>query len=198
MMSTETAPAAEIFPHVRIIMGMVLSLGIARLLTGLARFIQHPDKHAIDPIHLGWVVSILLLLVHFWWWEYRLYLIPHWTVTLYLFLFGFTILLFALCALLFPDNIDEYSGYADYFMSRRRWFFGVLAATFVFDYLDTLLKGREHVELFGIEYELRITAYLILCAIAAFTSNRLFHGMLITGSLAYQLSWILRLFDTLD
>jgi hypothetical protein len=144
----DTAPAAEIFPHVRVIMGMVLSLGLARLLTGSARFIQHPGKFAIYPVHLGWAASILLLLVHFWWWEYRLYLIPQWTVTLYLFLITYTILLFALCALLFPDNIEEYASYEDYFISRRRWFFGILAFTFLFDYLDTLIKGREHAELF--------------------------------------------------
>jgi hypothetical protein len=194
----DTAPAAEIFPHVRVIMGMVLSLGLARLLTGSARFIQHPGKFAIYPVHLGWAASILLLLVHFWWWEYRLYLIPQWTVTLYLFLITYTILLFALCALLFPDNIEEYASYEDYFISRRRWFFGILAFTFLFDYLDTLIKGREHAELFGIEYELRLPAYIILCAIAALTSNRLFHAAFITLSLIYQLSWILRLFDTLD
>jgi hypothetical protein len=197
-MPTDSVPGAEIFPHIRILMGMVLSLAIARLLTGLARFIQHPGKLPIYPVQLGWSVSTLLLLVHFWWWEYRLYLIPQWTVTIYLFLISYTILLYALCALLFPDNITEYSGYEDYFMSRRRWFFGILALAFVFDYLDTLIKGREHAELFGIEYELRLPAYLILCAIAMTTSNRGFHAAFVACSLIYQVSWILRLFDTLD
>jgi hypothetical protein len=143
-MPTETAPGTEIFPHIRIILPMVVSLGIARLLTGIARFIQHPGKLPIYPVHIAWVASTLLLLIHFWWWEYRLYVIPQWTVVIYLFLMTYTILLYGLCALLFPDNITEYSDYEDYFMSRRIWFFGILAATFVFDYLDTLIKGREH------------------------------------------------------
>jgi hypothetical protein len=197
-MLIETAPAIEIFPHVRIIMGMVISLGIARLLTGLARFVQHPGKTAIYPVHLAWVGSMLLLLVHFWWWEYRLYIVPQWTVTIYLFLISYTILLFGLCALLFPDNIDEYSGYEEYFLSRRRWFFGMLAVAFLFDYLDTLIKGREHAELFGLEYELRFPAYAILCGIAMATRNRVFQAAFVTLSLVYQVSWILRLFGTLD
>jgi hypothetical protein len=195
---TDTVPAAELFPHVRIIMGMVLSLGLARLLAGLARFVQHPGKTPLYSVHLGWAASMLLLLVHFWWWEYRLYAIPHWTIGLYLFLIFYTILLYALCALLFPDNIDEYSGYEDYFMSRRRWFFGLMAPAFVLDYIDTLIKGRGHAELFGIEYELRVPIYLLLCGIAIATTNRRFHATFVIGSLIYQLSWIVRLFDTLD
>jgi hypothetical protein len=197
-MTPEAAPTVEIFPHIRIIMGMVVSLGIARLLTGLARFVQHPGRVGLYPVHLGWVASTLLLLVHFWWWEYRLYLIPQWTVVTYLFIISYAILLFALCALLFPDDIADYTGYEDYFISRRRWFFGILALAFLFDYLDTLIKGREHAELFGIEYEIRLPAYIVLCAIAMATSNRRFHAAFIVGSLIYQVSWILRLFGTLD
>ena len=198
MTNLDTAPAVEIFPHVRVIMGMVLSLGLARLLSGLARFIQHPGKLPIYPVHLAWVASMLLLLVHFWWWEYRLYATPQWTVTLYLFLIAYTIVLYALCALLFPDDIEEYSGYEDYFLSRRRWFFGLLGVAFVFDYLDTLIKGREHAELFGIEYEIRVPIYLALCTVAAVWPNRRFQAAFVTASLIYQVSWILRLFDTLD
>ena len=35
------ATTTEIFMHIRVPVGMVLSLGIARLLTGVARFVQH-------------------------------------------------------------------------------------------------------------------------------------------------------------
>ncbi len=34
--------SVEIFQHVRVVMGIVLGLAITRLLTGLARFVQHP------------------------------------------------------------------------------------------------------------------------------------------------------------
>jgi hypothetical protein len=34
----------QIFSHIRVVMGMVISLSMARLLTGLALFVQHPGK----------------------------------------------------------------------------------------------------------------------------------------------------------
>ncbi len=75
-----TSPAApEVFTHVRVMMSIVLGLGLARLLTGLARFIQHPSQYEVYPVHVGWVLTMLLTLVHFWWWEFGLINFQHWT-----------------------------------------------------------------------------------------------------------------------
>lgn len=54
-------------------MGMVIGLGVTRLLSGVARIVQHPGQHRLYPVHLAWVGFMLLLLVHFWWWEFGLY-----------------------------------------------------------------------------------------------------------------------------
>jgi hypothetical protein len=35
-------------------------------------------------------------------------------------------------------------GVVHYFMSRRKWFFGLLAATFLLDLIDTRLKGGSY------------------------------------------------------
>jgi len=51
------------------------------------------------------------------------------------------ILFYSLCTLLFPSDLKDYAGYEDYFLSRRRWFFDILAATYVADVIDTSLKG---------------------------------------------------------
>ncbi|SDD33432.1 hypothetical protein SAMN05444679_109239 [Variovorax sp. CF079] len=44
-------------------------------------------------------------------------------------------------------------------MSRRRWFFGLLAISIVF---DTLLKGHQYFAGFDLEYPLHIGGYLVL------------------------------------
>ena len=41
------------------------------------------------------------------------------------------VLALLLASLLFPDDMSDYDGYEDYFLSRRRWFFGLFATTFV-------------------------------------------------------------------
>jgi hypothetical protein len=187
----------EHFYHVRIIVGMVLSLSIARLLVGIARFIQHPGRERIFLIHLGWVAWMFLSLIYFWWWEFAFSTVGPWTFAAYAFFIGYAAVFFLLCALLFPDDMKEYGGFADYFISRRKWFFGLLALSFIIDIADTALKGAAHLSALGIEYPLRIAGYVALCIIAAITSHRGFHAAFICAALVYQLSWILRIYPTL-
>ena len=187
----------DIFMHVRLVMGFVISLSIARLLTGVSRFVQHPSKVRVYPVHLIWTFSVLLMLIHFWWWEFWLTGIPQWTFTLYAFLIGFAIVMYLLCSILYPDNLAEYAGYEDYFYSRRRWFFGLFALTFVCDFIDTLIKGADHLQSFGPEYLIRPPVYIVLCAIAAWTADRRYHWAFAIANLAYQVSFVARLFMTL-
>ncbi|EJL51414.1 hypothetical protein PMI09_04456 [Rhizobium sp. CF122] len=125
----ETVASPEVFLHIKVVMGMVISLSLARLLTGIAGIIQHPAKARPYAVHLGWAASMFLFIIHIWWWEYRLQAVPVLHFGIYLFLVSFCCLFFMLCALLFPASLDEYGGYEEYFYSRRRWFFGTLALT---------------------------------------------------------------------
>ena len=43
-------------------------------------------------------------------------------------------------------------GYQDYFLSRRRWFFGFAALTEALDVVDSLIKGDDHLQSLGLEY----------------------------------------------
>ena len=191
------AAGAEAFPHIRIVMGMVIGLGVTRLLSGLARIVQHPTQYRLYPVHLAWVGSMLLMLVHFWWWEFGLYGIETWTFGIYLFIVAYAVLLFLLSALLFPDSMADYVGYEDFFISRRRWFFGLLAVSYQFDIIDTLITGEAHFARFGSEYLIRTPLFVGLCVVAAITPNRTFQAVFVVFTLIYQVSWILRLFDTI-
>ncbi|MCF3639887.1 hypothetical protein LXM94_07885 [Rhizobium sp. TRM95111] len=190
-----------LFGHVRIVIGMVVSLSLARLLTGLALFVQHPGRNRVYWIHLGWVLSLFLFILHFWWWEFRLQTQVI-GFGIYLFLICFGCLFFFLSVLLLPTSIEDYSGYEHYFMSRRRWFFGLLALAYAVDLVDTAIKGADYFratyfEPFGYEYPLRNVSYILLCCIAAATANRRFHAAFVVGGLVYQVIWIFRAFDLL-
>jgi hypothetical protein len=188
------APAAEFFPHVRIVMGMVIGLGITRLLMGAAGLIQHPKRARLSLIHLLWAFSILLELIFFWWWEVELSLLTDWSFGIFSFLIAYAVTLFLLAALLFPDNIDDYEGYQDFFLKRRHWFFGVFAATFVLDVVDTLIKGMPHFDSLGIGYLAQVPLGIALCLIAIRTADRRYHLALVLVHLAYQAFWIVQLF----
>jgi hypothetical protein len=196
-MNQQLPYAHDIFPHIRIVLGMVIGLGVTRLLSGLARIVQHPGQYRLYSVHLAWVASVLLMLVHFWWWEFGLFQIETWTFGKYLFIIFYAVTLFLLCALLFPDSMLDYTSYEDFFYSRRAWFFGLLAATYLLDVIDTLLKGPEHFARFGVEYLFRTPVFVALCVIAILVSDRRFHIAFVAAALVYQISFILRLFDTI-
>jgi hypothetical protein len=188
--------SSDLFLHIRVVISIIVGLCITTLLSGFARFVQHPKRAKVSILHLGWAASLLLSLIHFWWWEFRLTLVSQWTFAIYFFIILYAILFYFLCTLLFPSDLKDYSGYEDYFLSRRKWFFGFLAATFVADVIDTSLKGSGYLHSFGVEYPIRIAAGLIVCIIAMFTKNRRIQLTLLSVFLLYQISFIVRLYST--
>ncbi|MCO6186252.1 hypothetical protein [Rhizobium sp. L1K21] len=92
-METAASTLAE-FTHVRIIIGMVTGLSIARLLNGAARFVQHPKRDQVYGIHIGWTIFLFLAVVHFWWFEFSLAKLPRWTFDKYVFVLFYAALFF--------------------------------------------------------------------------------------------------------
>jgi hypothetical protein len=186
----------DVYTHIKVVISIIVGLCITTLLKGFADFVQHPRRAKVSLLHLGWAASLLLWIIHFWWWEFRLAMVPHWTFEIYFFVILYAILFFFLSTLLFPSDLKDYAGYEDYFLSRRVWFFGFLAATFVADIIDTSLKGSAYLHSFGIEYPIRIAASLLLCIVAMITRNRRIQLALLTVSFLYQISFIVRLYGT--
>ena len=185
----------EVFPHVRVVMGIVVGLALTRLLSGIARVVQHPRQHAVYAVHMLWVLAILVMLVHFWWWEFALYEIKYWSFARYLFVVAYAIALFLLCAFLFPESMVDYRGYEDFFYAKKTWFFGLLATVFGLDIIDTLMKGMQHLELLGVEYYVRTPVMIALSICAMRTDNRRFHWFFAVFTILYQLVWVNAMFD---
>lgn len=186
------------FIHIRMVLSMVVSLSIARLLSGLAKFVQHPGRLKVDGVHLLWVLYMLVTLIHFWWWEFALSRVGPWHFLQFVFVVGYSAVLYLLCAILFPDDIAEYAGYRDYFQSRRRWFFGILAFTLLLDVADSGLKGTAHLQELGTAYGVKTAAAILLCGVAALVTSRRFQWALVLVALAVQQWWILRLYNVLS
>lgn len=197
MSSQPSADPSQVYLHVRVLLGMIVGLGLTHLLRQVARIIEHPGDKRVYPVHLLWVFSVFLFLLHFWWWEFRLSGIAAWTFNLYLFVALYALLLYLLCVFVLPDSLHGYADYRDYFHSRRRWFFGTLAAIYAVDYVDTLFKGVDYLHGFGIEYPLRNLLHIAACAVAIATRNERFHAAFAIVAVLYQLSWIARQFEVI-
>jgi hypothetical protein len=185
------------FFHVRVIIGIVVGLSVARLLTGLARFVQHPGRDQIYGVHLGWVLFLILAVVHFWWFQFGLSRIERWTFEVYFFVICYAALYFFICSLLFPDRMEEYDGFADYFHSRQKWFYGFLAGLFLIDLVDTAVKGFDHFRSFGPLYPLQQSLLAALAVTAMFVRHRWYHGTFVTVAILLEVAWILRQFEVL-
>ncbi len=166
----------DIYEYVAVLTSIIIGLSITQLLYGLATIVQHPNREPIYWIHLIWVVYMFFTVVWWWWWQIALSSVTEWTLGLYLYITCFSVVLYFLCALLFPADMGDYRSYRDYFLSRRRWFFGLLATAYVVDVGDTLLKGFDYFASLGMSYPLIMGIIIVGCTIAAFARNERFQG----------------------
>jgi len=188
----------DIFIHVRVLMGVVLGLGLTRMLAGVARFAQHPHQKPLYVGHLLWISVVIVMSVHYWWFEFGLIRINPWTFELFVFVLSYAFLLYLMASLLIPESLEDFGSYGDYFISRRKWFFALLALSVPVDLIDTAAKGPAYLHSLGPEYSIRLIATLVLCGIGAWTKNRQVQVALAALYLAYLVSWILRVYRVLE
>lgn len=192
----DAATNHDLYLHIRVIISIVLGIAITRILAGLARFVQHPGKLKVYPVHILWAFIVLISAIHFWWWEFGLTAVTHWRFELFLFVLFYAFLFALMANILFPDDLDEYEGYQDYFLSRRGWFFGLLIVSLIVDLVDSAIKGRAYFASFGAEYPIRIAVVIGLALIATRTRNPRFQLLFPALYLVYYISWIIRFYDT--
>jgi hypothetical protein len=187
----------EMFSYVMVLASVIIGLGIAHLLTGVAGIIQHPGRAKIYWIHLVWVAATFLRAIFWWWFEFA-FSTATWTFALYFFVLCYALLIYLWCALLFPRDLAGYDGYKDYFYSRRTWFFGVGLAASLADFADTLLKGVGHFLSLGTPYLLGQAALTTFFIIALRTRNERFHAAFAIFAICWLLIYPLTNFETVQ
>jgi hypothetical protein len=116
-----------IFEYISVIISILLSLGIAHLLTRLPDVF---DKQRSYWIHASWVVILLAFFLFHWWifWNYR---DVSWTALSFFYVVAGPGILFLLASLLVPRESDEVDSWRDYFFGVHRSFFGLLIVFFL-------------------------------------------------------------------
>jgi hypothetical protein len=109
--------------------------------------------------------------------------------------------IYLICALLVPRDLEGYEGYRDYFMSRRRWFFGLLVGWTAIDLIDTAIKNTaetNYMASLGVEYLIAQVALTPGAVVGLMSSRGTVHATIAILYLIYQISWVLRLFSTVN
>lgn len=182
------------FDYAMILASIVIGLAITHLMQGLAGIIQQQNRIRIWWVHLVWVAFMLLTAVAWWWWEYALHSVIRWTFQMYLFVLLYAFGVYLTSALLFPRETDECLSYENYFLTHRKWFFGLQIALQLIDLVDTLLKGWNHFRSLGLEYPVSEGAFIIMAIIGIATPDKRVQAAIAVIWLLYQISWLPRLF----
>jgi hypothetical protein len=183
------------FGHLSVLVSIVVGLSISQMLFGLGQLMRRRGTYPLDAAYLLTNVIILLVLVDCWWsvfswhdeadWSYRM----TWCVLL-------NPLLMTMAAQLIPPDWDERPlDITAAYRRNRRLIFGLLALYPLLDMVDTALKGTAHFRSLGPGYPLSSMAMAVLCALAAFASNRSLQIACCIGILLVVLSWIFEIYS---
>ena len=187
----------DMFEYVMVMVSIIVGLAMAHLLHGLVDIAQRPQPMKLRSIHLVWAAYVLLTTAFWWWFQFKLQaLVPVWTFHAYLFVLSFAALLYVQATLLFPRNLEPDADLDVFFLDHRGWFFGATAIYFIADFTDSWMKGPEHFAGLGLEYVIVTGVQFVLCLVAIWTRNRVFHWVFALVALLSQLEWALRQFGT--
>lgn len=134
------------FEYVMVLVSIVIGLAITHLLVAFSAAIHrlrgHGDPIRLEPVYLLWIGFVLIWLVSFWWWEFKLQDVGiQWSYGIYLFIVAYAVSLFLLAAILVPKGMEGVNDSYEFFMEGRKWYFGALLFVLGLDVMDTFLKG---------------------------------------------------------
>ncbi len=165
-----------VFEYLTVLISVVVGLSLTSFLTNIVRIIHVRGDVTVSWVQLLWSVVILIWTVAFWWFTFVLAEETQWTFRLFIFLLTYSILLFFLMALLFPEGVPSDHDYRAQFMRNRVWFFGVFLLFLCLDLLDYWIKLEKDVSIANyLQYAAFVGPLILLSLIALRTSNLLFH-----------------------
>jgi hypothetical protein len=134
------------FQHVMVLASIIIGLGITHALLGFSTVIDRISG-ARERLRLSWawafwLAFVFIWKVQFWWWEFRLLsVLKTWSMSNYLLVIVYAVVLFLLVAVLVPRRWEEVDDLGAYFLSKRKWFYAVFALGMALDVVDSAMKG---------------------------------------------------------
>ncbi len=175
----------DAFEYISVLTSIIIGLGMAQLLLGISRIIQHPENAKPYWVHLSWVLTMFIYSVFWWWWEFNLNEIEVWTFGAYLLVVLYAFLVFLMCALLSPLSLSGYTGFEEYYYEKRAWIFGTFLVIQFVDSGVALIKGTDYFLGLGVTYYVGQSLSVVFSAIAISTRNKKFHGAFVLALLTF-------------
>ena len=179
------------FEYVAVLVSIIVGLALTQILRGVGRMATTKDGPRTYWVHHVWTLYFFLYIAFFWWWEFQLDSME-WNLTLYFVVIIYATLLFFATLILHPGNLDGFSSYREYYYSTRQWLFGLMIALLLWDTIDTLTKGADHVVEMGNVWLFGHIGQAATSAVAIVTANETFHKINVlvwTSILVFNVTW---------
>jgi hypothetical protein len=177
------------FDYLSVLLSIVLGLGVANLLTGLAGMVRHRARITMFwPLPVG-LVTLFLIHVQTWWMMYGMRLKTEWTIGEFLMVLGQPVLLYVMTVLIVPQFEEGRSTdlRAEFFRDRV-WFFACLIAILLLSLTrDFIMSGRMPSAANLVAHG----AFLSVSALAIATTNDVVHkviSLLLLGMLVLYIA----------
>jgi len=174
------------FEFISVLISMIVSLGIAQLLRGVAQAVHERKQAPIDSVHLVWTAGVFLNLVLNWWVLFSWRDHEVWSFTLFLSLILWAVALYLPVVFLYPPQKPANESWAAVYASNRQWFLGAFALFAAADIWVTALRGG----LFDPPVYLAFVGhYLILWVAGVFIASPRYHKFLAWYTLLSLATW---------
>jgi hypothetical protein len=131
----------NVFGYLTVLISIILGLGIAHLLAGVARAVSRRKTTVFYWPTFVWILVLLILIVQVWWVDFALSRQTQWTLPGFASTLLIPATLYFMSFLILPETSDMRETYFE----NRVWFFSLLVAVPIFGSLQQLLaEGHVH------------------------------------------------------
>lgn len=174
------------FEYVSVLLSIVLALGVAHILTGVAAMIERWQRLERYWVLLVWCGATLEIHVGYWraLWRFRDY--PEWTTGALLYWFGAVAALFLASRFLVPSTVSS-SNQREHFAAIRQPFFGALALFWLLASTGPLFVTSTWIT----PYRPFAVGYTLLSLSGALISSQRYHAALVVVWTAIHIAfWV--------
>lgn len=170
----------NLFEFLMILLSLIVGLGLAEILAGIARFLKRSGQHEFPWIHGTATLAIFVALLQTFWESWGLRTIELWSFPAMLLMLGSPIFLYLMAYILFPEQ-DDHTPLDQYYFERARLLWPLGGLTVI---VGTLFRPIAFGDSLWVVDHASGIPILIVCAILTVARKPMVHRILVPVVLA--------------
>lgn len=135
------------FEYISVFVAIILGMGIAQIVTGIAHFVHSSNKVKLYWPHLFFIFNTFFFHIQEWWVYYEYKSFTEWRMPVFIFVMLYPIDLFVQARVLFPfDNFDEETDLKKFWYSNYRTYFLLIAIATILSLVDNIFLRHMQIQ----------------------------------------------------